>query len=304
MTYQLSILLPVYNVDCRPLVAELSRQAQSLSPALSYEIIVADDGSSDRTLAALCREVTTHPCCRYLERSDNVGRAAIRNILAREARYPWLLFLDADVTVAAPRFLQNYLDAQQSPAGDAQSPAVVDGGVAITPDAHLQRTNLRYRYELHEQSRHSAAERSRHPYRSFRTTNFMVRRDVMLLVPSDERIHTYGFEDVLFGKQLRQHGHPVVHVDNPVMLTDIETNATFLQKTEQSLLTLHQFRADLRGYSRLLTFAEGLHSPLLRSAFRVCHRLFHRLERRNLQGTRPSLRLFKLYKIGYFLSLK
>ncbi|MBQ8467626.1 MAG: glycosyltransferase family 2 protein [Prevotella sp.] len=299
MKHQLSILLPVYNVDCRQLVAELSRQAQALSDVLSYEIIVADDGSTDRSLAELCREVSQHPCCRYVERNENVGRAAIRNFLARQARYDWLLFLDSDVTVASPHFISTYLDAQHH-----ATTAIVDGGIAIAPSDTLERCNLRYRYEVHEQPRHTAAQRSQHPYRAFRTTNFMVRRDAMLQIPFDERIRTYGFEDVLFGKQMHQHGQQIHHIDNPVMLTDIEPNDIFLRKTEQSLLTLHQFRADLRGYSRLLTFADGLHSPLLRSAFLVWHRLFRGLERRNLQGTRPSLRLFKLYKIGYFLSLK
>ena len=41
----LSICVPVYNYDARPLVAELLRQAESL--AAGVEVLVYDDGSQE-----------------------------------------------------------------------------------------------------------------------------------------------------------------------------------------------------------------------------------------------------------------
>ena len=35
--------------------------------------------------------------CSFLENEKNIGRTATRNILAKKAKYDWLLFLDADV---------------------------------------------------------------------------------------------------------------------------------------------------------------------------------------------------------------
>jgi hypothetical protein len=113
----------------------------------------------------------------------------------------------------------------------------------------------------------------------------------------------YGYEDVLFGKELKRCRVGISHIDNPTVLTDLESNAVFVAKTEESLRTLHTFRSELRGYSRLLTFVEGIHIGAIRYGLRLWHALFGSLERRNLCGSRPCLRVFKLYKLGYYLSL-
>jgi hypothetical protein len=42
----------------------------------------------------------------------------------------------------------------------------------------------------------------------------------------------------------------------------------------------------------------------VRGFIRLWHRLFGALERRNLCSNHPSLNVFKLYKLGYYLSLK
>ena len=75
----LSILIPAYNHDCRPLARSLSQQADSLS--CPVEIIVADDGSDDTRLRSLNAEIAALPHCRYIMREENVGRATIRNFL-------------------------------------------------------------------------------------------------------------------------------------------------------------------------------------------------------------------------------
>jgi hypothetical protein len=80
-----------------------------------------------------------------------------------------------------------------------------------------------------------------------------------------------------------------------------ETNDEFLLKTEEGLRTLYEFRNDLRGYSRLLTFVAGIHIPLVKTMIRFVFRLAGQAVRRNLCGTRPILSLFKFYKIGYYL---
>lgn len=46
----------------------------------------------------------------YIIREKNIGRAAIRNFLAQQAQYEWLLFLDGDIMVERTRFIEKYLD--------------------------------------------------------------------------------------------------------------------------------------------------------------------------------------------------
>ena len=291
MKQELSILIPAYNGDCRQQVAALSRQAETFA-GLRYEIIVADDGSTNRSCIDLCREVELLPNCRFIDRGVNSGRAAIRNFLARESRYEWLLFMDCDMAIVSDSFLQQYLDAD--------IPDVAYGGYVVGTG---ERSCLRYIYERQCEPMHRAEERRKRPYLHFHTSNFMVRREVMLAYPFDERFRHYGYEDVLWGKQLRQAGIRIVHLENPAGFFTYEDNAHFVSKTEEGLRTLYHFRTDLRGYSQLLTFTDGIHLALVRQTLRLLHRIFGPLLRRNLCGSRPSLRLFKLYKLGYYLNL-
>jgi hypothetical protein len=94
-----------------------------------------------------------------------------------------------------------------------------------------------------------------------------------------------------------------MHIHNPVSFSIFESNSQFMLKTEEGLRTLHQLRNDLRGYSRLLTLVSGIHIPLILSLIRLWHRLFGKAERRNLCSSHPSLLVFKLYRLGYFLRL-
>lgn len=296
--YELSILIPVYNDNCTPLATELSRQAEAIGE-LSYEIIVADDCSPDRAAVAPNRAVNALPHGRYIERPQNVGSAANRNLLARESRYEWLLFVDCDMDISSPDFLRRYLSEAATAGAD-----VIMGGIAIGGDAETLATNLRYRYEKHHEPHHTAPERSRRPFQSFRSCNFLIRRDTMLSCPFDERFKGSGYEDVMFGKQLKTAHIAIAHIDNPVLMTDYETNEDYVAKVERSLNTLHVFRHDLKGYSRLLTLADGIHIGLVRRCITLAHRLFGSMMRRNLCGHHPSLTIFKLYKLGYYLSIK
>lgn len=290
MKKELSILIPMYNTDTRPLARELCRQAKAI-PDLVYELIVIDDESGDTALVEQCSEIGQWPDCRFMVLEKNIGRACIRNLLASHARYAWLLFLDCDMTIDNPMFLRSYLETD----GD-----VIYGGYKV---GEAQHSCLRYRYEKASEHQHTAQRRSQRPYLHFHTANFLVNRDIMLAHPFNSSFRTYGYEDVLFGKQLRQAGIIVTHIDNPAGFYTFESNSSFVSKTEEGLQTLYRFRDQLRGYSTMLTFAEGIHLGIVRWAIRLWHRLFRRLERRNLCGRHPSLRLFKLYKLGYYLTL-
>ena len=248
MKHELSILIPTYCSDCRLLAAELSRQAEAVE-GLYFELIVADDGSPDRESVERCREVGRLSHCRFIERSENSGRAAIRNFLAHEARYEWLLFLDCDMTIPDRHFLKNYLEYE------GEEPIVYGGYIVGDGEPSC----LRYLYEKQCEPQHQATERRKRPYQHFHTCNFLVRREVILAHPFDERFRHYGYEDVLFGKQLRQAGITIGHIANPTGFFTFEDNPHFVAKTEEGLRTLHEFQADLRGYSQMLTFVDGIH---------------------------------------------
>ena len=289
----LSILIPTYNDLCVKLVGDLRQQAEQTG--IGYEILVGDDGSTDHEVVSENRQIDQWAHCRYLVQPQNTGRAAIRNRLAREARYDWLLFVDSDMTVVRPDYIGQYV---------AQDNAdVVDGGVTIGGDAEVLKQNLRYLYEKASEHEHTAEMRQKKPYQDFHTANFLIRRDLMLSHPFDERFRYYGYEDVLFGKQLRADHIAIKHIDNPMGFCTFESNPDFVSKTEEGLRTLYQFQSELRGYSRLITLVEGIHIPLILSLIRLSHRLFSGLIRHNLCGRHPSLKLFKFYKLGYYTTI-
>ena len=284
----LSILIPTYNDVCCQLVNDLQSQAAALG--IDYEIIVADDGSTDEAVLRQNRTVNALPCCRLLERGMNSGRAVIRNVLASEARYPWLLFIDSDMTVCRTDFIERYV----STVGD-----VVYGGLVIR---HTTRQNLRARYELSRASEHTLERRRQSPYHDFHTANFMIRRDLMLTHPFDERFSRYGYEDVLLGKTLQMNAIGIEHIDNPLSFEIFESNAAFVSKTEEGLQTLYSFRHELRGYSRMIDFTEQ--HPVVSVLIRCWHHIAKKWERRHLCSNAPTLCVFTLYRLGYFLSLK
>ena len=265
-------------------------QSQAAALGIDYEIIVADDGSTDEAVLRQNRTINALPCCRLLERGMNSGRAVIRNVLANEARYPWLLFIDSDMTVCRTDFIERYI----STVGD-----VVYGGLVIR---HTTRQNLRARYELSRASEHTLERRRQSPYHDFHTANFMIRRDLILTHPFDERFSRYGYEDVLLGKTLQMNAIGIEHIDNPLSFEIFESNAAFVSKTEEGLQTLYSFRHELRGYSRMIDFTEQ--HPVVSVLIRCWHHIAKKWERRHLCSNAPTLCVFTLYRLGYFLSLK
>lgn len=298
MKMKLSILLPSYNNRCYPLVQALKHQADAID-GLLYEIIVADDGSRDQVCIISNYLINDLEHCRYIRRHENVGRARIRNFLASEAKGEWLLFLDSDVSVSSNDYIFNYISEIRL----NEDREVICGGVSMVDDKKAFGHLLRYRYEHAEAHNHTAARRLTRPYASFRTTNFIIRRDVFEATRFDERFVNYGYEDVMFGKNLRDKGYNIYHIDNQLIYTDFESNAAYLQKIEDAMRTLRLFKCELRGFSPIISYADRIKSLRMGWAVRAFHWFFQPMIKANLLSRHPLLTVFNLYKLGYFVSL-
>lgn len=302
----LSILLPSYNNVCVSLVQALQRQADALWGKLDkpfrYEIIVADDGSTDAACIDANRVIGDMLHCRYVRMEHNVGRAQIRNVLIAESSGDYVLLIDSDLFLCDDNYLYRYATSTAD---------VVYGGTRIGGEGlvmvdneanteHLK-GNLRYIYEKKAEPSHRAAFRQLRPNQEISVCNLYARRDIMEAHPFDSRFKAYGYEDVLFGKRLAESGIEVTHIDNPVLINEFEPNSVFVRKTEEAILTLCRFEQDLEGYSNLKTKVTTLGRYIPLSLFRLWHRIMKNKEKRNLTGSKPSLLLFKLYKLGFFL---
>ena len=291
---EISILIPTYNRDCTALVQALSAQAEQVE-SLRYEIIIADDASPLSAVKEANRTLRSLPYCRVEEAAANAGRCVTRNRLAAWACYAYLLFLDSDVQLPQPDFLLRYLACAEHD--------VVYGGVCLLPDEPLMRHNLRYRYEAAFLRTNDVAARQSRPYQNFRTTNFLVRRDVMLAHPFDERIRRYGYEDVLFGRSLAAAGIAVKHIDNPVVVDDFESNPDFLRKTHEGLQTLLQMRHVMQGYSELTAWSDKAARWHISGLCLLLYAAARPFIRRNLLGRTPHVLLYQAYRLGEYMRL-
>lgn len=334
----LSILIPLYNQVGVALAMALSKQVEQCAKeekkknegkgnandtiSLGFEIIFADDGSADATARQRNAIIAQLPYCQYIERPKNVGRSAIRNFLAHTAHYSHLIFLDGDVAIKRGNFVQTYLahrndaDVIIGTLHFSRMQVACDTAEDIightkrakeetkkTTEPVLYDDNLKYRYEQQFLAKHPVKKRMQQPYASFRTTNFMVRRDLLLAYPFDETFLEYGYEDTLFGKQLKEHGATLIHLDNAATIADYEDNATFVAKTEESLRTLAAHAHQLQGYSTLLHTANKLKCLHLQPLIAFVFELFKGLLHKNLCSNSPSVFLFNVYKLGYYVNL-
>lgn len=297
MKPQLSILIPTKNYVCVRLVKELVKQATAIQN-LTFEIIVADDGSDRKETIEENKAIQQLSHCKYLIREVNVGRSAIRNFLALQAQYTHLLFLDSDVYLPTPLFLQQYIDS-------IHSASVIYGGTINDNNSGKWQGNLRYKYEKDSEKKHDLQQRQASPYRSFCTQNFLITKEVMLNIPFDETIKAYGYEDVVLGKDLEKNAITIKHIDNPILICEFEENKDYLNKIKTSLITLHSIQDKIGNHSQLVVamhLIKKLHlTKIVGKAFILGQ---NTLENKLVYSNNPSLFLLKLYKIGYFISIQ
>ena len=289
----LSILIPTYNYDCSPLVIELQRQIEQLG--ITAEVIVMDDASPDDTIRTSLSAIDSMPCCRLVQLTQNVGIARIRNLLAREAQYPYMLFLDSDVYPCTPHFIARYIDARMTA-------DVICGGLLFRDTPPSPQCTLRYKYGSKVESQ-CVEKRLQHPYGEFRTLNFFISRQAFESTQFNEDFVRYGHEDTLFGKELQQNGFSITHIDNPIYHDVPDTNEQFLAKTRRSIHNLKEHRRILTSHVRLLQLYDKLTrlhiTPLVAATFRYIESLLLR----NLTSSNPSLLLFNIYKVGYLCNI-
>lgn len=291
---KLSILIPTYNDDCSRLVHQLQQQLPQ-----DGEIIVGDDCSTDKDVIQKNRDATALPGCRFFQSEHNLGRAAVRNALAREAKGEWLLFIDADAEVRSMSFIANYMTATEE-----TNALVVCGGTGNLTLCPRPKARLRYDYEVAAEKRLTLEFRRRFPYGQFTTFNFLIRRDLFLSIGFNEHCKEYGHEDTLFGLALKQRGVAIQHIDNKLTHLGLEDADVYLAKTETALRSLAAMDIKQREHVRVSALALRLKRwhllGLVRNLYKICKPLL----RANLLGKHPNQLLFALYKLGAYAQLE
>lgn len=291
----ISILIPVNDYDIVALVHSMKNGIEKVQDFC--EILIGDDGSSEeyrhKYLALAGSGV------KVIRTEKNVGRAAIRNKLVLEAKGDYLLFIDSDTMVSgtAEAYLQKWLD--YIPAA-----RVICGGILYhaNPPGDPDKI-LRWKYgRKKEQLKHS--DRNKHPHASFSTFNVLIDKSIFSKLRFYEELRQYGHEDTLFGFQLKKAGIDILHIDNGLIHEGLETNREFLTKTKlsiENLSKLYDIVTDIKTFSSSVSLLGQYHRIKLLRLTRVFAGLFIRYRdklERQLDSSKPSLRLFRFYRIS------
>ena len=165
----LSILIPTYNMNCLCLVTDLQKQCEELQAqygeSFDYEILVADDASTDESIVNKNEMMEYLPNCEYIRMESNVGRVSLRNWLITNSHFDYVLFIDADAEVISDDFLLMYWEARQQN-------SVIVGGIK-TPTSAQRGYELRLKYELAAEQQRTLSYRLEYPYDFFSTFNVM-----------------------------------------------------------------------------------------------------------------------------------
>ena len=273
----ISVLIPFYNTSPAKLVQALIEQAAGCSGAV--EIVVADDGSADKSLGPEILALLKAHSARgaLITPARNVGRARIRNMLAAAAHGEYVLYIDCDMRLGSPRFLSTYLalchETEREIVYGGFVMAQVDRGLDPLPGYFGRRSDCL-----------PAGRRRENPAKSTLTNNLLVRRAVMLATPFDEGFVGWGWEDVEWALRAAE-TRTIDHIDNPVINPANGPAAELIEKfgfsagNFQRLVQRHPvaaarypiYRASRIAHAIPLT---GYMAPLLRSIALDPHRVW------------------------------
>jgi glycosyltransferase involved in cell wall biosynthesis len=286
----ISILIPVFNALVHDLVQELSHQL--INHHITGEILVYDDGSLINYKDKNASIGSIKNVC-YKELDQNHGRVRVRELLASDARYDWLLFIDSDSAIVAPDFLNNYFRVFQ----DGYD--VYTGGriyqSEIPGDCNRR---LHWKYGRERESVKGSAS-------MLHTNNFCIRKNVFQQLKFPQ-ITSYGHEDTWVQIELEKANKKICFIKNPVLHAGVETSGVFLEKTKSALKNLLVI-ADIEG-GKVVQKKVHLYKILMRlqalgltSIFQnVLRKRIKRIEE-NLASCHPSLLNFDLYRLYYLI---
>ena len=291
----LSILIPTYNYHVYPLVTELKSQADALG--IAYEILVQDDAST--SFLEENTEINLLQHCSYTFNHENLGRGNNINLLNNRAQFDYVLIMEADAFPEKKTYLQDLITSIN------QETQVLFGGVTYPNEKPEKDKLLRWKYG-NERESIPLSERLKNPYHFVFTWNLLLKREILSKHYFPYNVKEYGYEDVVFIKQLQENKTPIQHIENRLVHQNTETSLVFINKTEAAVRTLHQL---------ILSKKLELSDTKIGKAYKIIQFwqlqtivtfLFKKTSKMmivNLTSSNPSLIVLDFYKLGYFCLL-
>lgn len=288
----LSILIPVYNCNIFSLVSEIHRQISSCNTP--FEIVVYDDGSSLYISENNAINNLSHAT--YKKLSKNIGRSAIRNLLATKAHYNSLLFIDAGTFPENKNFIDNYIANIKY--------KVVTGGMTYLKKPPRKPFKLRW---IYTKKREFNIKKTSDIRPIVCSSNFLIQKQVFDANPFDESLKKYGCEDVIFFDAIAKKGVQIKHINNPVIHDAKDDAATFIKKTEAAIENLIDL-IDTHKLSKNRYKVSALYYKLKRIRLdkfvTFIFKITKNILKMNFNSSYPSILCYDLYRLGYFCLIK
>jgi glycosyltransferase involved in cell wall biosynthesis len=180
-----SIVIPTYN-NKEKLQMVLKYLLNQDYPKQQYEIIIADDGSSDGTKEVIKQYQQKHKSIKYISQKNKGFRAGqARNLGASISKGKDLVFLNDDI-IAHPKLLKHYEKALQK---FNVVLGYTSGYYAINQHAmnDFRNKNINsipilkeFRHKLYFDEKKSISMNNRNLWQNFVATNYGIKKEVFL----------------------------------------------------------------------------------------------------------------------------
>ena len=292
----LSVLVPIYNYNAYPLVEELHKQCIELG--IVFEILCQDDASKS-TLNINNEKINSLSNCNFISLEKNVAHRQNRNLLAKRAKYEYLLFLDGDSIVINSHYIKNYIN-------NLKEYDVIYVGRLHPENYPSNQQILRWKYGKFIEDK-LAKDRLKKPYKCLLFNNTIIKKECFNKVKFDTEITLYGHDDTQLSYQLSLIPSKIHHIDNQIKHGDIDSNEVYINKTKnsiKSLLVLYASKKIDYRYVSLLKLYVFLKTTKLHLIALLFYKIFKNTMTKNLVSNNPSLIVFNLFRISYMCSLK
>lgn len=273
-------------------------QEQCVESKLVFELNLIDDASTTNCSednAQLAKEFTN---VNYAVLPTNIGRAAIRNLLASTSKYANLLYMDCDSMPCNNVYIHNYIPY-------LNTMQVVYGGRAYSDGVININYFLHWLYGSKREVK-TTEQRALQPYISFLSNNFLVHKNIITQHPFNETITQYGHEDTLWAMLLQQKNVPILHIDNALRHIGLDDTKAFIHKTKLAVHNLHSLNAQYpKAFAsvKLLRYAKHITQLKIKSITLFCVRKIEHSLLNNLNSVTPSLLALDVLKLYWYLTI-
>ncbi len=271
---------------------------QCVESKLAFEINLIDDASTTNCGTCNAQLATEFTNINYTALPANIGRAAIRNLLARTSKYTNLLYMDCDSMPCNNTYISNYIPY-------LNTMQVVYGGRAYSDDAIAPNYFLHWLYGSKREVK-TAQQRALQPYMSFLSNNFLVHKNIITQHTFNDAITQYGHEDTLWAMLLQQNNVPLLHIDNAFYHIGLDDANAFIHKTKLAVHNLHTLNGQYSqafANVKLLRYAKPITQLKLKNIVVFCVRKTEHKLLNNLNSVTPSLLALDVLKLYWYLSI-